>query len=105
DGAVWAATPEDGNVYKILTANGSVIPISVGKQPRQLTISHGTVYVTNYSSSDLYAIDESSSRVVGSPLGLPVNPFSLAADADGSTLWVGSQPENQLTKVLTGRDG
>ena len=102
-GAVWAATPEDGNVYKILTASGSVIPISVGKQPRQLTISDGVVYVTNYSSSDLYAIDEKSSRVLGPPLGLPVNPFSLATDASGATLWVGSQPENKLTKVTTGR--
>jgi len=87
------------------TATGDVIPISVGQQPRQLALGDGVVYVTNYSSSDLYTIDEQSSRVVGEPLRLSVNPFSLALDRARDTLWVGSQPENTLTRVLTGRGG
>jgi len=104
-GAVWAATPEDNAVYKITTATGDVIPISVGQQPRQLALGDGLVYVTNYSSSDLYTIDEKTLRVVGEPLRLSVNPFSLALDAERDTLWVGSLPGNQLSKILTGRGG
>ena len=50
-------------------------------------------------------IDAKTSRVVGDPLGLGVNPFSLAASGDGKTLWVGSQPENRLTEIATGRGG
>jgi DNA-binding beta-propeller fold protein YncE len=95
----------DDQVYKIPAAGGPVIPISVGREPRQLTISHGTVYVTNYSSSDVYTIDEKRSRVVGKPYPLPANPYSLATDADGTTLWVGSQPDNKVSKLLTGRGG
>ena len=31
--------------------------------------------------------------------------FSMAVDSAGKTLWVGSQPENKLSVVLTGRGG
>jgi streptogramin lyase len=103
NGAVWIATPNDDTVYKLITATGAVIPISVGKHPRQLALAGGRVYVTDYNSSDLYTIDESSSRVVGQPVPLPVNPFSLSAA--GGALWVSSQPDNQVTKLLIGRGG
>ena len=106
DGAIWAATPKDNAVHRLTTASGDVIPISVGQQPRQLTIGGGVVYVTNYNSSDLYTIDEESLQVVGDPLRLSVNPFSLALDDKRHTLWVGSQPENTLTRVaVTGPGG
>jgi hypothetical protein len=101
DGALWLATPDDDTVYKVITASGDAIPISVGKRPRQLAVTDDTVYVTNYNSSELTEIDAKSSRVIGAPLSLSVNPFSLAVD--GTALWVASQPENRLTKVLTGR--
>ena len=101
-GSLWLATPDDNTVYKVSTATGKSIPISVGQQPRQLALGKDAVYVTNYSSSDLYAIDTERSRVEGAPLALSVNPFSLAVDGD--TIWVGSVPENRLTKV-TSRGG
>jgi DNA-binding beta-propeller fold protein YncE len=104
-GALWAATPLDDQVYKIPAGGGPVIPISVGREPRQLTISHGTVYVTNYSSSDVYAIDEKRARLVGKPFSLPANPFSLDADPAGRTLWIGSLPDNKVSTLLTGRGG
>ena len=86
-----------------MTASGAVIPISVGKSPRQLDVTDDAVYVTNYNSSDLTMIDTKTSRVVGDAahaLGQ-----SVLALGRGGTLWVGSPPENRLTKVLTGRDG
>jgi hypothetical protein len=43
--------------------------------------------------------------VAGTATGQPVNPISLAVDASGKTLWVGSQPEDKLSTVLTGRGG
>jgi DNA-binding beta-propeller fold protein YncE len=102
-GALWIATPNDDTVYKVMTATGAIIPISVGKHPRQLALAAGRVYVSNYNSSDLYTIDEKRSRVLGTPVGLPVNPFSMSV-ARGS-LWVSSQPENKLTRLATGRGG
>jgi len=104
DGALWAATPRDNAVYKITTKTADVSPIAVGQQPRQLALGDGVVYVTNYSSSNLYTINEKTSAVVGDPLGLPLNPFSLALDERGR-LWVGSQPDNTLSRILTGRGG
>jgi hypothetical protein len=59
--------------------------------------------VTNYNSSDLYAIDEKTSRKVGPPLSLPVNPHALAVG--GATVWVASQPDNTLTEVITSPGG
>ena len=102
-GALWIATPSDDTVYKVLVASGAVIPISVGKHPRQLTFGNGVVYVTNYNSSDLYTIDEKTSKLVGEPIGLPVNPYSLSAA--GGKLWVGSQPDNKLSQLLIDRGG
>ncbi len=87
-GALWAANPNEDTVYKISTSTGDAIPISVGQRPRQLALGDGVVYVTNYNSSDLYAIDEKRSRVKGAPLSLSVNPFSLAVDGK-NTVWVG----------------
>jgi streptogramin lyase len=103
DGGLWLATPRDGTVYKLPHGELPPIPISVGKAPRQLALGKGVVYVTNYNSSDLYAIDAKRSRVRADPLSLSVNPFSLDV-ADG-TVWVGSLPENRLSRVVTGRDG
>ena len=105
DGALWAAVPEEDTVYKVTTKTGDKIPISVGKQPRQLALGDGVVYVSNYSSSDVYTIDEKKSRTIGDPLDLSPNPFSMAVDSKGKTLWVGSQPEDTLSTVLTGRGG
>ena len=83
-----------------------MIPISVGQQPRQLALGDGVVYVTNYSSSDLYTIDEKGSRKVGDPLGLSREPvLAWPSTRTRQTLWVGSQPENKLSTVLTGRGG
>ncbi len=104
-GALWIATPGDDTVNKLVIASGAIIPISVGHHPQQLTIGDGVVYVTNFNSSDLTTIDIKSSRVVGDPLGLPVNPYSLATDESGATLYVGSPPENKLTTIATGRGG
>jgi DNA-binding beta-propeller fold protein YncE len=80
-----------------------VIPISVGNRPRQVELVGTTVYVTDYNSSDVYEIDARSSRVVGRPVSLPVNPFAITAE-DG-TVWVTSQPENRLSVLTTGRGG
>ena len=93
-GSLWLATPDDDTVYKVSTRTGDAIPISVGQQPRQLAIGKDAVYVTNYSSSDLYAIDTKRSRVEGDAArAVRSNPFSLAVDGD--TVWVGSVPENR----------
>ena len=102
-GALWIATPGDDAVYKVPTATGAVIPISVGHRPRRLTVDRGAVYVTNYNSSDLYEIDVKSSQLVGDPVNLPVNPFAVTAG--GRALWVTSPPNNELSKLVTDRDG
>jgi DNA-binding beta-propeller fold protein YncE len=105
DGALWAATPEDNTVYKIDLKTLDKIPISVGGLPRQLAIGGGRVYVTNFNTSDLYVIDEKGARVIGEPLDLPVNPFSIGLQADGKAIWVSSLADDKLSKVATGRDG
>ncbi len=102
DGALWMTNPEDDAVYKVLTATGAVIPISVGSRPRKLAIGGDRIYVTSYNSSDLREIDARSSRVVGSPLPLPVNPFAVAAGRDA--VWVASQPDDVVSEVR-GRGG
>ena len=53
----------------------------------------------------LTMIDTRTSRVVGEPFELGVSPFSLAASDEGKTLWVGSQAENRLAQIATGRGG
>ena len=103
DGALWLATPGDDTVYKVITASGEVIPIGVGHRPRRLTVDDNRVYVSNYSSSDLYEIDAKASKVTGNPLSVPVNPFAVTA-GDGA-VWVTSPPNNQLSRLVRGRDG
>jgi DNA-binding beta-propeller fold protein YncE len=104
-GWLWIATPEDNIVTKLSTSTGEQIPISVGDFPRQLAVSRDTVYVTDYNSSDLFMIDAKASEVIGEPVRIGVNPFSLAISDDDKTLWVGNPPNNRVTVVATGRGG
>jgi YVTN family beta-propeller protein len=104
-GWLWIATPEDNVVTKLDTSDSTQIPISVGQFPRQLAVSRDTVYVTNYNSSDLTVIDAKSSEVVGEPLRVGVNPFSLAVSDDDKRLWVGIPPNDRVSEIATGRDG
>jgi DNA-binding beta-propeller fold protein YncE len=62
------------------------------------------VYVTNYSSSQLYILDEESGEVLGTPLKLAVNPYSISVEPDGKTLWISSVAQNKLSKIVTDPD-
>jgi len=90
---------------KLSTSNYEQIPISVGQFPRQLAVSRNTVYVTNYNSSNLFLIDAKTSEVIGEPVRIGVNPFSLAVSDDDKTLWVGNPPSDRVSEVATGRGG
>jgi DNA-binding beta-propeller fold protein YncE len=104
EGALWAATPEDNQVYKVDLDTHDKISVTVGGRPRQLAIGNGHVYVTNYSSSQLYILDEESGEVLGTPLKLAVNPYSISVEPDGKTLWISSVAQNKLSKVVTDPD-
>jgi len=103
NGALWVAVPNDDTVYKVLTASGQQIPISVGKHPRQVALDGGTVYVSDNFSSDLLEIDAKTSRVVGTPVSLPVNPYAIATTKDA--VWVTSQPDNVVSMLTRGPAG
>jgi predicted Ser/Thr protein kinase len=100
-GAVWIASPEDDAVFKVVAATNELITIGVGRSPRQLAVGRDRVFVTNYASSDLNQIDQDTSRIVGEPLSLPVNPYALAVGSGG--LWVTSLAEDKLVHVVTDR--
>ncbi|HWK27783.1 MAG TPA: protein kinase [Solirubrobacter sp.] len=102
-GSLWLASPDDDTVYSVDPESGQAIAIGVGRHPRQLAATKDAVYVTNYNSSDLTTIDVKTLHTAGETLELPVNPYSLSVDGD--TLWVASQPRNQLSAVAIGRDG
>jgi YVTN family beta-propeller protein len=104
-GWLWIATPEDNVVTKLSTSNYDQIPISVGTFPRQLAVSRRTVYVSNYYSSNLSLIDAKTSEVIGEPVRVGVNPFSLAVSDDDKTLWVGNPPGDRVNEIATGRGG
>ncbi|MDA0161717.1 protein kinase [Solirubrobacter ginsenosidimutans] len=104
-GSLWAAVGSENTVYKVSTSTFDAIPIDVGGRPLRLAVTDDTVYVTNYSSSDLTMIDSRSSRVIGDPFQLSVTPFPLSADEAGKTLWVGSVDDSRLTEIATGRGG
>src|SRR5262249_5952214 len=103
NGALWVAVPDDDTVYKILTASGQPIPISVGKHPRQLALDGDTVYVSDNYSSELTEIDAKTSRVVGTPVSLPVNPYAIATT--DNAVWVTSQPDNLVSMLVRGPSG
>ncbi len=102
-GALWVATPGEDTVTKIVPATGDRVPIGVGRFPRRLAYTRGKIYVSNYTSNDLYVIDAKTSHVVGQPTEMPVNPFAIAVA--GNALWVTSPPDYDITPVVTGRGG
>jgi YVTN family beta-propeller protein len=99
--SLWITVPRDDTIYQVRISTAEVIPISVGHNPRQIEVDGHTVYVTNFNSSDVYAIDARSSHVIGTPVVLPANPYSIAALRDA--VWVTSPPEDRITRLITAR--
>jgi DNA-binding beta-propeller fold protein YncE len=102
-GYIWVTVPEDDIVYKIRISTAEEIPIAVGHFPRQVELAGDTVYVTDYTSNDVYAIDARSSHLIGAPAVVPANPYSIAITSDA--IWVTSPPEDRVTQLVTARSG
>jgi DNA-binding beta-propeller fold protein YncE len=100
-GYLWLTVPGDDTIYKIRVSNAEPTSISVGHFPRQLALAGNTVYVTDYNSSDVYAINARSAHPIGAPVVVPANPYSIAV-ARGA-IWVTSQPEDQITQLVEAR--
>jgi DNA-binding beta-propeller fold protein YncE len=106
-GAVWVTSPRDDIVSRVDPKTHDVTRIGVGRGPQGIAVRGNDVFVANSNDNTVTRIDGRSSRVVGSPIQVPNNPYAVAIS--GRSVWVTCQPVNRVVRIdyepLTDRGG
>jgi predicted Ser/Thr protein kinase len=106
-GAVWVTSPQDDLVTRVDPNNFDKTQIAVGRDPEGIDVRGDDVFVANSTDNTVSRIDARSSRTVGDPIAVPVNPFAVAIE--DNSVWVTCQPVNRVVRIdyepLTDRGG
>jgi hypothetical protein len=106
-GAVWVTSPHDDLVTRVDPTTFDLTRIAVGRGPEGIDIRGNDAFVANSNDNTVTRIDARSSRTVGDPIQVPVNPFAVAIE--GHSVWVTCQPDNRVARIdyepLTDRGG
>ena len=96
NGMAYSIAETAATVYAIEGAN--VTAIAVGQVPHKLAINQttGTVYVANFNSKSITAIDGTT---VSSTIGLSSAPYAIAADSGGTAVYVSLRGQARLAVI------
>ena len=104
---LWVVNQDNDSVSVIDTAtNTQIAEIHVGSAPRALAIAPGgEIWVTNKQSATISVIDPSSLAVIRSiPLPFASQPFGIASDPTGGSVYVVLEATGRLLKIDAGSD-
>lgn len=96
NGMAYSIAETGGTVYAIDGATATAI--AVGQVPHKLAINQttGTVYVANFNSNSVTAIDGTT---VSSTIGLSSAPYAIAADSGGTAVYVSLRGQARLAVI------
>jgi YVTN family beta-propeller protein len=94
---VWVTTPGDDLVSRVDPRTGNVVQIAVGRSPQGIAAGREGVFVANRTSNSVTRIDPRTSRPVGEPVPVALNPYAVAI-GDGS-VWVACTSENAVVRI------
>ena len=75
----------------------SATPIKVGRDPRELTVGLGFVWVANNDDNSVTRIDPRTGKVVGTAIPVGKDPLGIAAGSD--SVWVVNHGDDTVTRI------
>ena len=96
---VLLANSGDDTVSRLDPDSGEPIgkPIKVGRDPRELTVGLGFVWVSNNDDNSVTRIDPGTGKVVGTAIPVGKQPLGIAAGAD--SVWVVNHGDDSVTRI------
>ena len=100
DVAAQIANSGDDTVSRLDPQTGRPIgkPIKVGRNPREVTVGLGFVWVANNDDNSVTRIDPRTGRVVGTAIPVGKEPLGIAAGSD--SVWVVNHGDDHLEMSL-----
>jgi hypothetical protein len=98
-GYLWASLRELDAIARVTTARRppSMVESEAGRNPQQVAVAHGSVFVASYTDHRLVALDPSRLSRKGESVQVGFNPFAVAADERG--VWVTGLGGNTVTRL------
>jgi streptogramin lyase len=95
-GALWVALPQD-TVVRIGDKIGGKVSIGVGRHPTGVAARGKQIWVTSFIDHTLTQIDPDTSRTVGKPVPVPLNPYRLTLTND--SIWLTAVGRGEVARV------
>lgn len=96
-GHLWASVPDADSVARYDPRKRLLVKTRAARSPAGLAIARGRVFVASHTDHAVVAIDPDTTRAVGDPLPVPLNPWAVAAGA--GHLWVTGLGASTLTRI------
>jgi DNA-binding beta-propeller fold protein YncE len=98
NGYLWATLAPADSVARVSpTEQGRRTTTAVGHRPLRAVAAGGREFVTVNLDHTVKVIDPATGRTTGRAIGVPPNPYAIAAD--GRALWVTGLGEDTLTRI------
>jgi hypothetical protein len=96
-GYLWASVPEDDAVSRVDPASGQVVTTLAAREPGQIAVARGRVYVASTLAHSVVVLDPKHPRQKGESLPVPLNPYAVTTGA--GHVWVSGLANNTLTRI------
>jgi DNA-binding beta-propeller fold protein YncE len=96
-GAVWVTIPLEDTVSRIDDATGDKVSSGVGRRPTGIAARGEQIWVTSFIDHTLTRIDAQSSRPVGRPIPVRLNPYALALTGD--SVWLTAVGRGEIARI------
>jgi streptogramin lyase len=96
-GYVWASVRNADLVVRVHPRSGETVTTATPRQPEQLVIAGGHVYISCSADHVVVALDPATMRPWGRAVPILFNPYALAA-GEGH-VWVTDLGANTVTRV------
>jgi hypothetical protein len=94
---LWATVRKPDSVVRIDARTGSRADRFIGQAPTGIAVHGNDLWVSLWASSRIVLLDARTLRPRGPAVDVPLNPFSLVADARG--VWVVCAGDGKLVRV------
>ena len=96
-GFLWAVLREQDAIARIEPETGDYTTFAAGHFPTHALVVRRRVFIASRNDNEVIVLDMQSTKPVGEPLAVGLNPYGLATD--GRSVWVTGLSENTVTRI------
>ncbi|HYI19000.1 MAG TPA: protein kinase [Solirubrobacteraceae bacterium] len=96
-GSVWVTSPLEDTVSRINDKTGGIVTSGVGRRPGAVAARGSEIWVTSFIDHTVRRVDPETTRPVGVPVEVPLNPYALALSP--GNLWLTAYGRGEVARV------